>query len=89
MKSVLTNDTEHCFVCGSPYVECHHVVSGRGRRKVADKYHLTLPLCRFHHEEVHHNREMYLYYAQLGQQWYEENIGSREEFREEFGKSWI
>lgn len=89
LKSVLTDDTEHCFVCGSPYVEEHHCVHGVGRRKVADRLHLTVPLCRTHHEEVHHNRELDLYFIQMAQDWYEENIGTRDDWIEEIGKSWL
>jgi predicted HNH restriction endonuclease len=67
----------------------HHVISGKGRRKVCDKYHMVIPLCMKCHEEVHHNRDLYLTFAEMGQKWYEANVGTREDFRKDFGKSWM
>lgn len=89
MKSVLVRYTTKCFECGSPGVEEHHCIAGNGRRKVCDRYHLTVPLCRKCHEEIHRNRGMYIHYAQEAQNWYEHHIGSREDFIKDFGRSYI
>lgn len=88
MKSVLTDDMTKCYVCGNPYVDVHHCIHGNGRRQIADRYKMVVPLCRKHHEEAHHNKIIDGYFKQLAQTWYEENIGTRQDFIEEFGKSW-
>ena len=38
---------------------------------------------------IHQNREFNLYWKQKAQQYYEEHFGSRDDFRKEFGKSYI
>lgn len=80
---------EFCIVCGSPNIECHHAIMGSGRRKVADKYGLTVPLCRKHHEMVHQGCSLKSDLQELAQMYYEDNIGSREDFRRDFGRSYL
>lgn len=49
IKSILTDDLNHCLICGSPHVEIHHRIFGTANRKVADRYGLVVALCREHH----------------------------------------
>lgn len=92
-KSVIVEDTEHCFICGSPYVECHHVIHGTANRKLADKYHLTLPLCNKHHTGSalcpHRDALIDRSYKVMGQEAFERIYGTRDDFRRIFGKSYI
>lgn len=92
-KSIITDDMEHCLLCGSTNnVERHHIFFGTANRKISDKYKLIVPLCAFHHRgdnSVHRNRELDLKVKQLGQKVFEEKIGSREDFRRLFGKSYL
>lgn len=91
MKSVLT-DKRVCAVCGSPYIEMHHVFFGFANRKISDKYGYIIPLCHEHHrgrDGVHGNHKMDEYFKRIAQKHFEENIGTREEFRQLFGRSWL
>lgn len=91
--SVLTDDLEHCYLCGSNVVAIHHVFFGPNRSK-SEKYGFILPLHpRWHTESndaVHRgNRKLDIQLKQLAQTYYEEHIGTRAEFIIEFGKSWL
>lgn len=92
MKSILVNDTEHCIFCGTPYVEEHHIFFGPDRQ-IADKYHLTVPVCNKHHtgsaDCPHKNRIIDLALKCWAQSIYEREIGTREDFRREFRKSYL
>ena len=55
LKSIITKDLEHCFICGAPDPQIHHIFNGAMKRK-SEKYGLLLPLCMRHHtgdEGVH------------------------------------
>lgn len=80
---------ETCVVCGSPYVEQHHVLYGVANRKKSEKRGYKIPVCRTHHCEIHRNRGMALRWMELAQMHYERNFGSRREFIQEFGKSYL
>lgn len=92
MKSVLVDDVDHCIFCFKSHPEEHHVFNGPNR-KIADKYHLTVPLCSRHHtigaDSPHQNKIIDLALKCWGQSYYEDHIGSREDFRREFGKSYL
>lgn len=83
---------ENCIVCGSPYVQIHHVFHGTANRKKADKWGYVIPLCAEHHTGqtgVHMNRDQDLYWMRLAQKHFEKNYGTREDFIKEFGRSWL
>lgn len=93
MKSIVYRDTKHCIVCGSPYVQCHHIFYGPLRKK-AEEYHLTAPLCWEHHEGTAgiHGKDgatLNRILKKDGQKAFEEKIGDRDMFRREFGRSWL
>jgi hypothetical protein len=92
VKSIIVERTDRCVICGSPYVEIHHAIHGTANRKVADKYGLTIPLCHEHHLGAlgpHLNRTVDLTYIKAAQRAFESKVGTREEFRKLFGKSWL
>lgn len=92
IKSVLVEDMENCMVCGRPYAECHHVFFGSYQKTACTKRKLYVPLCYEHHkgnQSPHMNREIDLEYKMMAQKYYEENIGTREEFMIEFGKNYL
>ena len=92
-KSIVTDDMEHCYICGSPYVQIHHCIHGTANRKMADKYKLVIPLCMKHHtgsmESVHRNPDMDLKIKQIAQEAFESKKGNREDFIRIFGKSYL
>lgn len=48
IKSIMTSDLEHCYVCGRSPVQMHHCLGGI-RRKISDSDGLIVPLCVEHH----------------------------------------
>lgn len=97
IKSVLVDDMNTCYSCGiegSDYVqiECHHVLFGSYQKSACTKRKLYLPLCGQCHRAnngPHKNRQIDLEYRMMAQRYYEENIGSREEFMSEFGRNYL
>lgn len=80
-----------CVVCGSPFVDTHHIFPNTGRRKLCDKYGYTVHLCREHHSEVHHNPNegLDLELKQVAQRNFEEHYGSREDFIKLFSRNYL
>lgn len=95
IKSILTDDLEHCYVTGSNHVAIHHVFPGVGRRKLCEKYGFIVPLePRLHNMSdvsVHSNpnKGLDLQLKQECQQCFETHYGSRSEFIKLFGKSYL
>lgn len=46
-----------CALCGSPYVQCHHIRYGAVGRKTYMGN--IIPLCKTHHDLVHTNKKKY------------------------------
>lgn len=94
LKSILTDDMDHCMFTGSPIVERHHVFGG-SRKKNSEKYGFMAPLFPELHpngvffKATEENKKIDLILKTRCQKWYEENIGTREEFIQEFGKSYL
>jgi len=85
-------ESEGCFVCGSYRIlETHHVFSGPYRKK-ADKDGYVVTLCRYHHnmppDGAHFNRSLNLRLKQIAQRDFEKT-GTRDQFRERYGKSYL
>lgn len=83
-----------CFLCGShEWVERHHIFGGANRAK-SDRLGLVVDLCHYCHNEppygVHHNGGAMLRLKQYGQKKAMLEQGwTAEDFRREFGKSYI
>lgn len=104
MKSVFKQDPGSCYICEHflgqacryNYLEEHHIFYGTANRAKSEKYGLKVKLCMSHHKgningnkgAVHFNPEYDRKLKEIGQRKFEENH-SREEFRKEFGKSWL
>lgn len=92
MKSILTDDMEHCFFCGRPYPQIHHIFFGTANRKASDRYGMTVPLCQNCHtgnNGIHHNKGFDMKVKKIAQEKFEAEIGTREDFRKLFGKSYL
>ena len=87
-KSVFTEDLEHCIICGRKKDNLHEIFFGNKRQK-SMKYNFVIPLCFECHSEMHRNYILQDFWHKQGQLYYEKNIGSREEFIEVFGKSYL
>ena len=90
MESIITNDMEHCFICGRPYPQVHHIMN-KFDKKRSEKYGLIIPLCIEHHTGsagVHTKPERMLAMRQLGQREFERRYG-HELWMSEFKKSYL
>lgn len=93
--SIFTDDMEHCMFTGSYQVERHHVFSysGGGYKEKCEKYGFIAPLRPDLHpngtQAGKHAKKVDTYLKQKCQEYYEKHYGSREDFRREFGKSYL
>lgn len=94
-KSIVTEYKRMCFFCGRQ-ADCeHHLLFGSGIRELAEQDGLKVPICNTCHnmgrvaERIHDNPMAEKLSKILGQVIYEAKIGSREEFRERYGKSYL
>lgn len=103
LYSIFTADLEHCYECGKPHAQIHHMMNSANKAK-AEKYGLILPLCINHHtgaDGVHTNPEKMLKMKQMAQDgfeavYYGEHYGepdaeedARRLWIKEFGKSYL
>lgn len=90
-ESILVYDLEHCLICGRTHPHLHEVFFGRNRQ-ISIRYKMILPLCCEHHEGdngPHKDRTTDLFYKKLAQEKWEAVYGSREDFINVFGKSYL
>lgn len=92
MQSIIT-DNQNCYLCGGIATDTHHCLMGN-KRKLCDKYGLTVRLCRKCHTMIHnpHNdgeKEMQMYLKRLAQKKFEDQIGNREDFIIIFGRNYL
>lgn len=85
--SILTDNLETCFLCGKPKQALHEVFEGTNRIN-SMKQGMVMPLCFYHHQMIHSNRQLALEYKRLFQKKYEETH-SREEFIKIFKRNYI
>ena len=92
MRSILQTKKE-CKVCGSPYVQKHHVYGG-ARRQISEREGCWVWLCPWHHnmsdDAVHFNHnfdEELKVECQLA--WMTKNHATREDFIAVFGKGYV
>ena len=93
-KSVFKDDRkECCYLCGLwCKTDEHHIFESEACRKKSDRYGLVVHLCRKCHDYIHHHPNGHDELDRLhkmGQRYYEDHIGTREEFIEEFIRSYL
>lgn len=85
---------EHCYFTGTSHCHRHHIFPG-SRRPISEKYGFVIPIaCHLHEngrDSVHENpnKGLDLELKQMAQTYFESHYGTREEFVERFGKSWL
>lgn len=88
LKSIMTKDYEHCFVCGKTAQQWHHVMNKSDKKK-AEKYGLLIPVCAKCHSEIHDkNNELNYELKKIAQaDFLMEHSGSL--WLKEFGKNYL
>ena len=86
-KSIITNDLEHCYVCGSRKQHLHEIYYGNNRNNSLI-YDMVMPICFECHHRIHNDIEMDLYYKKLFQKEFEKTH-TREKFIKIFYKSYL
>lgn len=86
--SVFTDDLEHCILCGKKKNDLHEIFGGRNRLN-SIKYNLVLPLCRECHSLNQNNPFFNDYWHRQGQEYFECNIGTRDDFIKIFRKNYL
>lgn len=103
MKSIVTKYTKNCAFCGRQTESPHHLIFGKGYRKLADEDGLTLPACDDCHmlneliRRIHDNPMAEKLSKMCGQLAYEKNKvaegmsedDAREMFRKRYGQSFL
>lgn len=79
-----------CYCCSYPYVEIHHIFHAFARN-ASDRYGYIVPLCHRCHMALHDGKEdeLDLHLKQLAQVHFEEHHGTRDEFIQIFGRSYL
>lgn len=88
--SILMNKEDGCLICGSPYVEAHHVF-GASSRGLSEKYGLVVYLCAKHHRGntgAHFDPSLDKALKRLAQEKFEELYG-HDKFMELFMRNYL
>jgi len=94
-KGIITEYTEICSFCGRQSEGEHHLIFGTAGRELSEKDGLKLPVCNNCHnmgdplKRIHGNSMAEKLSKMLGQAIYEAKIGTREQFRKRYGKSYL
>lgn len=93
MKSVFTDDMDSCIFTGSTYIERHHIFGG-SNKKASEKYGFTVPLRYDLHPNGTRADQRYAaeiddHLKRMAQEYFEEHFGSREDFMQVFGRSYL
>lgn len=87
-KSVFFDDLSTCCYCGSTYqMTKHEIFEGRNRVN-SMVYGFVLPLCLSCHRHLQENKLYNEKWKQKAQDYFEEYIGTREEFLDIFRRNY-
>ncbi len=90
--SIFTKDLERCYITGTRKsgvnVHIHHIFGG-AKKAASEKYGFLVPLRMDWHDmsdyAVHFNKELDLRFKEDCEHFFLENVGSKEDFINEFG----
>jgi hypothetical protein len=93
LTSVFTDDMDSCIFTGSPYVERHHIYGAYNRKK-SEEYGFVVPLRYDLHPngaqaDMRYAKQIDEHLKKMGQEYFETHYGTREEFMEIFGRSYL
>lgn len=84
MQSILTDDLDHCFLCGRDRQQIHHIF-GAANRKKSTEDGLVIPVCMDCHMDIHKDQKEI---KKIGQTAYE-RTHTRAEFMQRYGKNYL
>ena len=88
MKSIITEYTASCVLCGREATDTHHLLLGSDRQH-ADEDGLTIPLCRECLTYIHNDSRTLILGRILGQIAWEGKYGDRDDFRKRYKRSYV
>ena len=87
--SVFYASLSMCCVCGSMNnMTKHEIFEGKNRRN-SMKYGFVLPLCVRCHQKLQENNDFSKKWKKESQKYFEDNIGTREEFIDVFRRNYL
>lgn len=87
--SVFFDSLTMCCVCGSMYnITKHEIFEGKNRKN-SMKYGFVLPLCLECHRRLQENVDFSNKWQRKSQEYFEKNVGSREDFIEVFRRNYL
>ena len=95
VKGIVTEYENICIICGRAAEAEHHLIFGTAGRNLSEKYGLKVPICNGCHtlnekcRRIHDNPMAERLSKMLGQAVFEANVGSRDDFRKIFGRSYL
>ena len=95
MKGIVTEYENICIICGRAAEAEHHLIFGTAGRNLSEKYGLKVPICNGCHtlnekcRRIHDNPIAEKLSKMLGQAIFEAKVGSRDDFRKIFGRSYL
>lgn len=95
MKGIVTEYENICIICGKAAEAEHHLIFGTAGRNLSEKYGLKVPICNGCHtlnekcRRIHDNPMAEKLSKMLGQAIFEAKVGSRDDFRKIFGRSYL
>jgi len=93
--SVIQEDLSDCYASKSTNEAIHHIFPGKGRRKLCEEYGFIVALRPDYHNmsnySVHSlpNYGLDLVLKQEAQRYFEGHYGSRKDFIDKFGRSYL
>lgn len=93
-ESIICNDKE-CFICGTTFdLHRHHIFHQFGNRDKSEQDGCWIYLCMHHHDDyskecIHNNPQFEQVMKMFCQYVWEQEKGTRDEFRDRFGKSYL
>lgn len=92
MARSILQDAKECWYCGTTQnIECHHIIFGRGLRKISERLGLKVWLCADHHRGAyspHQRRDFDLRLRRAAQSIFVDTH-SQEEWMEEVGRNYL
>lgn len=88
-KSVFTTEKNKCMFCHSTYkLTWHEIYAGKNRQN-SMKYDFCLRMCLKCHQKSQEDTIFNDFWHKMGQEYFEFNLGSREDFIRIFGRSYL